>query len=503
MQPSSAHSTFLAGVAAGVAAAAGTARLVAVLRQAYYKRQRAAAKATKAAKLAARANARAAAKAKAANAKAAAGTAAAEAEQAKAACAESKGKCKRETRPPTGSEFPEYTLVDAQDLRTFAEDCLKHAGCARENAEVVADVLLSADLRGVSSHGVQRLHLYCDEVRSGVVNGCGYPRLIQPEQSESSHLAVAAVDGCNAQGAVVGKFCMDIAVKKAKQFGVGIVVARNSNHYGIAGFYAEEVARNHGLIGMSMTNTSAIAAPTGSYVAALGTNPIAFSAPCLGRPPIVVDMATTTVPFGRVEVYARKGEMLPSNTWAVDAHGKPCLDAHEVIHEGGGMLPLGGASEQTGGHKGYCLMMMVELLCGVLAGPPARFGKQVGMSMNPRALGRKGGGGSISHFFMAVDPASSGFGLGQAGSGTSYRARASELAKQLTELPPLADSATGAVRVPGQRAEQETKHRIRKGIPIHRSVMASLSKLAKTSNVRMPGPPGPRTVGVARVPTIS
>eukprot|EP00750_Incisomonas_marina_P022091 INCI4845.4.p2 GENE.INCI4845.4~~INCI4845.4.p2 ORF type:complete len:182 (+),score=37.51 INCI4845.4:140-685(+) len=143
MQPSSAHSTFLAGVAAGVAAAAGTARLVAVLRQAYYKRQRAAAKATKAAKLAARANARAAAKAKAANAKAAAGTAAAEAEQAKAACAESKGKCKRETRPPTGSEFPEYTLVDAQDLRTFAEDCLKHAGCARENAEVVADVLLS------------------------------------------------------------------------------------------------------------------------------------------------------------------------------------------------------------------------------------------------------------------------------------------------------------------------------------------------------------------------
>eukprot|EP00750_Incisomonas_marina_P022088 INCI4845.1.p2 GENE.INCI4845.1~~INCI4845.1.p2 ORF type:complete len:207 (+),score=40.42 INCI4845.1:140-760(+) len=159
MQPSSAHSTFLAGVAAGVAAAAGTARLVAVLRQAYYKRQRAAAKATKAAKLAARANARAAAKAKAANAKAAAGTAAAEAEQAKAACAESKGKCKRETRPPTGSEFPEYTLVDAQDLRTFAEDCLKHAGCARENAEVVADVLLSADLRGVSSHGVQRVRI--------------------------------------------------------------------------------------------------------------------------------------------------------------------------------------------------------------------------------------------------------------------------------------------------------------------------------------------------------
>ena len=145
---------------------------------------------------------------------------------------------------------------------------------------------------------------------------------------------------------------MKIAIERARRHGVAVVVAHNSNHYGIAGFYAERAATEHGFIAMSMTNTSSISTPTNAAKACLGTNPIAFAAPQgPGTPPVVVDMATTTVPFGRVEVYARKGKQLPSETWAVDASGVPCTNAQAVI-DGGSVLPLGGATSTTGGHKG-------------------------------------------------------------------------------------------------------------------------------------------------------
>lgn len=193
------------------------------------------------------------------------------------------------------------------------------AGCDKDNAATVATVLLAADLRGITSHGIQRLHLYCHEIKVGAVNGKARPTLItttttmkQQQSSKQvksfiSSSACAVVDGNNAQGAVVGCFAMQAAVDIAKQHGCAVVICKNSNHYGIAGYYTDYVARQHDMLCMSMTNTSAIVVPTHSKEACLGTNPISLAAPCSSSSsqaavaPVVVliDMATTKLsPLG-------------------------------------------------------------------------------------------------------------------------------------------------------------------------------------------------------------
>jgi LDH2 family malate/lactate/ureidoglycolate dehydrogenase len=182
--------------------------------------------------------------------------------------------------------------VKYEELLSFCEATLVASGSSTENAAQVARVLVKADLRGIPSHGVNRLYLYCDELRRGAVKSDGSPFVV----SESA--SAALVDGDNAQGAVVGDFCMDLAIKKARETGVGWVAANNTNHYGIAGHYAMAAARA-GMIGMSFTNTSPVVIPTRASKPALGTNPIAIAAPCSGGDPVVLDMSTPCVPLGR------------------------------------------------------------------------------------------------------------------------------------------------------------------------------------------------------------
>uniref|UniRef100_A0A182KC31 Malate dehydrogenase n=1 Tax=Anopheles christyi TaxID=43041 RepID=A0A182KC31_9DIPT len=249
-------------------------------------------------------------------------------------------------------------LVAVEEARRFMVDCLVQANTPLAHAKQQADLLVEADYRGHFSHGMNRLEMYINDLHKNACNGKAVPSVLNETP------ATAWIDGNNGLGAVVGNYCMDLAIRKAKEVGVGWVCAKRSNHYGIAGWYTLR-AMNAGCIGMSMTNTSPLASPTRSKEAALGTNPISVGAPGKDGDGFVLDMATTAVAVGKIEMQRRKNEPIPVG-WAQGPDGHPTTDA-SVAFETACLMPLGG-TELTSGYKGYGLGAMVEVFCGVLAG---------------------------------------------------------------------------------------------------------------------------------------
>ncbi|CAI4225342.1 unnamed protein product [Auanema sp. JU1783] len=260
----------------------------------------------------------------------------------------------------------EEVVVSKKDLRRFVLDCLKQVKCSDDHAQQLADILICSDYRGHYSHGLNRLHIYVRDLAERSTDIEGEPVVIKEKAS------TAWVDGKNLLGPVVGNYCIRLAVQKAREHGIGFVVARNSNHFGIAGWYAE-YAMKHGLIGMAFTNTSPCVFPTGSAEKSLGSNPICMAAPAKDGDNFFLDMASTTVAYGKIEVVDRRGGKRIPPGWGADADGVETYDPKEVLN-GGGLLPLGG-QENTGGYKGTGLCMMVEVLCGILAG--SAFGKNI------------------------------------------------------------------------------------------------------------------------------
>lgn len=267
-------------------------------------------------------------------------------------------------------------------------DCFVASKSSDKHAKEMADLLVEADVRGHFSHGMNRLEMYINDLHAGATDG-----QIEPEILKQS-AASAWVDGKNGLGAVIGNFCMDLAMEKARQVGVGIVSAKGSNHYGIAGWYAMR-AEKAGLIGMSMTNTSPLMTPTRSSEVALGTNPIGFAAPANDGDSFVLDMATSAVALGKIEIQRRKGEPIPYG-WAQDKAGQVTTDAG-CAYDAGRLMPLGGP-EETSGYKGYGLAAMDETLCGVLAG--ANFATGI----RHWTLHGRDEAPNLGQFFMAIDP---------------------------------------------------------------------------------------------------
>ncbi|GAV00220.1 hypothetical protein RvY_11102 [Ramazzottius varieornatus] len=286
---------------------------------------------------------------------------------------------KQESDPPS-------VVVPVASANAFICRCLEKVGADPKHAKQMADVLIMGDTRGHFSHGLNRLDMYVNDLKGGRCRSKGEPKIVKEGAS------TALVDGQNLLGGVVGKFAMDTAIRKAKESGVGWVSAYGSNHYGIAGYYGLQAVAQ-GLIGISVTNTSPLCVPTRAKQNTLGTNPICFAAPGRNGDSFVLDMATTTVAIGKVELAMRKCQNIPE-VWGVDKTGKPSTDPKKVYEEGG-LLPLGG-SEETGGYKGYGLNMMVEILCGILA--DAAFGPHVRSWNKPEGEARLGQG------FIAVDP---------------------------------------------------------------------------------------------------
>ena len=259
----------------------------------------------------------------------------------------------------------EFKTVWAKPLTEFCQRVFEKLGISPEDAFTTSDVLVMADLRGIDSHGVARLRRYY----TGLKNGMMVPK---PQMKVVHETPITALlDGGAALGQVAGKRGMEMAVEKALKNGAGFVAVRNSNHYGIAGYYSL-MALKHDLIGIALTNSDAYVVPTFGKEVMLGTNPISVTVPTMNERPFVLDMSTAVATLGKFEVYSRMGKKIPLG-WATDEKGRSCDDPARVIANirskaGGGILPMGGEGEESGGHKGYGLDLLVDILCGVLSG---------------------------------------------------------------------------------------------------------------------------------------
>jgi L-2-hydroxycarboxylate dehydrogenase (NAD+) len=277
----------------------------------------------------------------------------------------------------------EYRLTTELKLTSFVANVLEKTGVDPADARVVGDVLVAADERGVESHGVARLNsYYVSRIRKGKMKA--RPDYSVVRETETTVL----YDADNGLGHPVAKRAMEHVIEKARKHGAAFGAVRNSNHYGIAGYYAM-LALEHDMIGMSSTNSVKYAAPTFGRDVLLGTNPLAFAIPAGKEPAFVLDFATTTVPKGKLEVYKRKGLPLKDG-WAIDERGEMTRDPDAALR--GALLPLGGFGTDHSGHKGYGLGLLVDILCGVLSG--GAFGPTLPTVSEIKE-------GAISHWFGA------------------------------------------------------------------------------------------------------
>src|SRR6187549_1978673 len=253
--------------------------------------------------------------------------------------------------------MPEKIFI-YQQIYDFTNAVFRKMGCSAAHAATATKALLSADVRGIDSHGVARLSGYVRLWEVKRVNANPVIKVIHETPS------TAVVDGDSGLGLVVAPFAMQIAIEKAKQFGTGWVSVQNSNHFGIAAYHAM-MALQHDMIGIAMTNASPLVAPTFSIDKMLGTNPICMAAPADKEPPFVADLATSTAANGKLEILQRKNLPTPAG-WVQDKDGNPSTDPHE-LKRGGALLPLGGDREH-GSHKGYALGAVVDIFSALLSG---------------------------------------------------------------------------------------------------------------------------------------
>jgi L-2-hydroxycarboxylate dehydrogenase (NAD+) len=280
-------------------------------------------------------------------------------------------------------------------LENFMVDLFKSIGVEESEAKICADVLIQSDKRGIDSHGVGRLKpIYYDRIVNQKIQ---YPETEFEVVRDKG--ATAVVDGHHGMGMVISKRCMEMAIEKARIFGLGMVVARNSTHYGFAGYYPM-MACDAGMIGMTGTNARPSIAPTHGVENMLGTNPLVFGLPTDEGFPFTNDYATSIIQRGKIEQYEREGKDCPPGL-VIDRQGQTKTDSVQILKDlvagEAALAPIGGISEETGGHKGYGFATVVELLSASLQ--QGSFLKQLsGLaedgSSQPYGLG---------HFFMAID----------------------------------------------------------------------------------------------------
>ena len=343
----------------------------------------------------------------------------------------------------------QYHHVSYEQLETFCHEVFKGYHFTEEESRQITDVLLAADLSGIESHGIQRLIRYHQEITGGLVKLDAKPEVVFETPLS------AVIEGNDCMGQTLGIQAMNMAIDKARQHGFGMITVRNSNHYGIAGYYAKMAVKEE-MIGMCMTNTEAIMVPTFGRQAMLGTNPIAFAMPA-DPIPFWFDAAMTVVPRGKLEVYAKQGKPMPLG-WAVDENGKDTSDAKRVIDNinskaGGGILPLGGSSPATGSHKGYGLALIVEILSSIIAG---------GATSNHVS---KNGLGDTSQSFFALD-------YGMFGDKAAMRESLSTLLQELRD----SAKAEGRTRIytSGEMEVDSRNEKLKNGIPVNDSTLAEL-----------------------------
>ena len=332
-----------------------------------------------------------------------------------------------------------YQRFPGAKVETFVTELFQSYGFTTSDSETAAAILLAADLHGIESHGVQRIQMYATDLKKGTIQVGAQPQIVFETPLS------AVVDGQQALGLLTGKSSMDVAIAKAQTSGIGLVTVRNSNHYGIAGYYAQQAAEV-GLIGLSLTNSIATMVPTHAKEPFLGTNPIAFAMPAK-EDRFLFDGATTLVSYGKVELYRKEKQAHPQ-PWTL-------RDVDRAYpEEPAGLAPLGGFTTEGGSHKGYGLGLIVEILTAILSqGTPSH---QVGAA------------GGTCHFFVALDPQLFG----------AKEQVEAHLATYLSELRALEPRGAEPVLVPGDPEAAAYERLQREGIKVYDETRAELLALA-------------------------
>ncbi len=359
---------------------------------------------------------------------------------------------------------PSGIHLDVGDLNRFCREVFRHYGLSEEDAVQAADVLVASDRRGIPSHGVSRLGRYVNGLKTGLMK----PDVATEVLRDTPMSLVVHAHG--AMGAPVSVKTMEAVLRKAESSGAAFGVVRDSNHFGIAAYYAM-MALERDMIGIAMTNTAALGVPTFGRQVMFGTNPLAFAAPADREGAFVLDMSTTVVTRGKIEVYDRASKALPEG-WAVDKTGKTASDAHSMLEDmfhrhGGGILPLGGEGEAFSGHKGYGLAVLVDILCAVLGGAPT----------GPDICDTETSSARVSHFFGAIR-------IGSFRDPQGFRADMDVMLSRLRDCPP----AEGAERVyfAGQKEFEAERACASRGVPLVPAAHASLVAIARETGIEPP-----------------
>ncbi|MFW9917678.1 MAG: Ldh family oxidoreductase [Candidatus Thorarchaeota archaeon] len=283
--------------------------------------------------------------------------------------------------------------IPVETLKRFMNDVFMKLGVPGEDAQICSDILIASDLRGIDSHGVGRLKMYYDRIKAGIQ----FPETKLQFLKETA--TTATIDGGHGMGHVIGYRSMELAIKKAREYGLGAVAVRNSTHYGIAGYYVLMAAKEN-MMGLTVTNARPSIAPTFGVEPMLGTNPVTFGAPSDMEFPFVIDCATSISQRGKIEYLDRAEKPTPEG-WAIDQEGKPHTETKQLLKDlvarTAALLPLGGAGELLGGHKGYGYAAMVEILSASLQGG-SYMKDLLGFDADGKRVPYK-----LGHFFLAVN----------------------------------------------------------------------------------------------------
>jgi LDH2 family malate/lactate/ureidoglycolate dehydrogenase len=359
----------------------------------------------------------------------------------------------------TETESAKYPL---QLLREFSTRVFLHCGLTDADARQATDVLITADTWGIDTHGIARLPSYYEMLKRGRAN----PR---PNVKITRELpATATIDADNGLGLVVGPKANNLAMEKAETTGAGWVAVCNSNHFGIAGYYPY-MALSRDLIGWAMTNTTPQVSPLWGAERMLGTNPIAIAFPGKSEPPVIIDMATSSVAYGKIENAIRKDESVEKGL-IIDSAGGGTSDPKEMVN-GGAILPLGSDYEH-GGHKGYCLAAMIDILCGALSGanwgpfvPPFPFHLKPPTRLVGKGIGHLFGAFRIDGF---TDP-------------DTFKSQIDEWRRTFRATKP-APGTTGPL-IPGDPERHAEEIHLKEGVPLLAPVLQELRRISAASGI--------------------
>ena len=354
----------------------------------------------------------------------------------------------------------QYCYVSADVLESFMEDVLVSLGVKKEDSQICADVLISADRFGIESHGINRFKAkYYDQIRSGVRSTNTNIDLVKDRPN------IAIIDARGGMGHVAGKKAMSLAIEKAEKVDIAMVVVKNSGHYGFAGYYPLMAVENN-MIGVSSTNAVPLVAPTFGVRRMIGTNPIAVGIPTDEEFPFLLDMATSVKAMGKVTYMEACGKELPDN-WITNDEGKIITDSRgvtrEVYSKKAALLPLGGQGEDSAGYKGFGLATVVEILCSSLSGGAYLSQLEINKNGNPQD-------GEIGHFFLAMN-ISSFIEL------ESFKKNTGDILRELRSSKKV--PGTEKIYTAGEKEYLAWVERKEKGIPINREVQKDILTMQK------------------------